>query len=181
MEIYSISLNDKTIKVITGDITKESTQAIVNPANNYLKHGGGVAGAIVSKGGFVIQEESDKIGYVKTGSCAITSGGNLKAKYVIHAVGPVWQGGTNSEENLLKSAVICALQLAKKYNLNSIAIPAISTGIFGFPKERGVKIITDSVIEFLKTNDLPKEIHFTNIDEYTSNLFVSYLKSLNVD
>jgi O-acetyl-ADP-ribose deacetylase (regulator of RNase III) len=77
--------------------------------------------------------------------------------------------------------VLRAMELAQKYELNSIALPAISTGIFGFPKEKGVKIIVDSVIEFLKTHNLPKEIHFTNIDEYTSNLFASYLKVLNVD
>lgn len=181
MELYKVNFKDKVIKVILGDITEEPTDAIVNPANNYLKHGGGVAGAIVSKGGSIIQQESDKIGYVETGRSVITTGGKLKAKYVIHTVGPLWQGGKNKEEELLKSAVIRAMELAQKYELNSIALPAISTGIFGFPKEKGVKIIVDSVIEFLKTHNLPKEIHFTNIDEYTSNLFASYLKVLNVD
>ncbi len=181
MELYSISINGKIIKVINDDITEETTQAIVNPANTYLKHGGGVAGAIVSKGGYIIQEESDKIGYVQTGSCAITSAGKLKTRYIIHAVGPVWEGGSHNEGTLLKKAVLCALKLAKEHNLTSIAIPAISTGIFGFPKELGVKIITDAVVEFLLTNDLPKEIHFTNIDSFTCNLFVSCLKSLNVN
>jgi len=181
VELYKVNFKDKVIKVILGDITEEPTDAIVNPANNYLKHGGGVAGAIVSKGGSIIQQESDKIGYVETGRSVITTGGKLKAKYVIHTVGPLWQGGKNKEEELLKSAVLRAMELAQKYELNSIALPAISTGIFGFPKEKGVKIIVDSVIEFLKTHNLPKEIHFTNIDEYTSNLFASYLKVLNVD
>jgi O-acetyl-ADP-ribose deacetylase (regulator of RNase III) len=181
MELYRVSFKDIVIKVILGDITEESTDAIVNPANNYLKHGGGVAGAIVRKGGSIIQQESDKIGYVETGHSAITTAGKLKTKYVIHTVGPVWQGGKNKEEELLKSAVISAMELAQKHELNSIALPAISTGIFGFPKEKGVKIIVDSVIEFSKTHNSPKEIHFTNIDEYTSNLFASYLKVLNVD
>jgi O-acetyl-ADP-ribose deacetylase (regulator of RNase III) len=181
VELYKVSFKDKVIKVILGDITQEPTDAIVNPANNYLKHGGGVAGAIVSKGGSIIQKESDKIGYIETGCSTLTTGGKLKAKYVIHTVGPVWQGGKNKEEELLKSAVISAMDIAQKYELNSIAIPAISTGIFGFPKEKGVKIILDSVIEFLKAHNLPKEVHFTNIDEYTSNLFASYLKVLNVD
>ncbi|OSS41328.1 Macro domain, ADP-ribose binding module [Desulfurella amilsii] len=181
MELYTISLKNKIIKVILGDIIQEATDAIVNPANNYLKHGGGVAYAIVSKGGLIIQQESDKIGYVETGHSAITTGGKLKAKYVIHTVGPVWQDGKNKEEKLLKNAVISALDLAQKYRLNSIALPSVSTGIFGFPKELGVKIIVNSVIEFIKVHDLPKEIHFTNIDEYTSNLFASYLKVLNVD
>lgn len=181
MELYRLSFKDKVIKVILGGITEESTDAIVNPANNYLKHGGGVAGAIIQKGGPIIQQESDKIGYVETGRSVITTAGKLKTKYVIHTVGPVWQGGKNKEEELLKSAVISTMELAQKYELNSIALPAISTGIFGFPKEKGVKIIVDSVIEFIKMHNLPKEIHFTNIDEYTSNLFVSYLKVLNVD
>lgn len=181
MELYKVAFKDKIIKVMLGDITEETTDAIVNPANNYLKHAGGVAYAIVSKGGSIIQQESDKIGYLETGYSAITTAGKLKAKYVIHTVGPVWQDGKNKEEELLRNAVISAIDIAKNYKLNSVALPAISTGIFGFPKELGVKIIVDSTIEFLKTHDLPKEIHFTNIDEYTSNLFVSYLKALNVN
>ncbi len=179
MELLKKTFNDKIIRVIQSDITESDAEAIVNPANNYLKHGGGVALAIVKKGGSIIQQESDKIGYVETGKAVITQAGKLKAKYVIHAVGPVWHGGHNNEDALLKSAVYSALELAKLYFLNSIAIPAISTGIFGFPKERGVKIIVDSTIDFLKTHDLPKRVDFVNIDEYTSNLFVSYLKDLN--
>lgn len=181
MELYKLHLKDKIIKVILDDITQETTEAIVNPANNYLKHGGGVAGAIVSKGGFIIQEESDQIGYVQTGKAAITHAGSLRAKYIIHAVGPVWQGGNQNETKFLESAVKNSLKLANDYKLNSIAFPAISTGIFGFPKELGVKIIADTTINFLETFDLPKEVHFTNIDAYTSNLFASYLKGLNVD
>jgi O-acetyl-ADP-ribose deacetylase (regulator of RNase III) len=83
-------INGKTIRIMRGDITERDTEAIVNAANNYLKHGGGVAGAIVKKGGEIIQQESDKIGFVQTGSAAITTAGKLKAKYVIHAVGPRW-------------------------------------------------------------------------------------------
>lgn len=181
MELYELNLKDKIIKVILSDITEETTEAIVNPANNYLKHGGGVAGAIVSKGGLIIQKESDQIGYVETGKAAITHAGSLKTKYVIHAVGPVWQGGNQNETKLLENAVENSLKLANDYKLNSIAFPAISTGIFGFPKELGVKIIADTVINFLRAFDFPKEIHFVNIDEYTSNLFASYLKGLNVN
>ncbi len=181
MELLEKTFNGKTIKVIQADITESNAEAIINPANNYLQHGGGVALAIVSKGGSIIQQESDKIGFVETGKAAITQAGKLKAKYVIHAVGPVWYGGNNNEDALLKSAVYSALELAKKHSINSIAIPAISTGIFGFPKERGVKIIVDSTVDFLKTHDLPKRIDFVNIDEYTSNLFASYLNNLNVD
>ncbi len=166
------------LKVIHGDITDEDTEAIVNAANSRLKHGGGVAGAIVRKGGKVIQEESDKIGFVPTGKAAITSAGKLKAKYVIHAVGPVW--GEGNEEEKLRSAVKSALEIADEKEIKSIAIPAISTGIFGYPKEKGVKVIFDEVIKYINQheNTSIKEIHFTNIDEFTSRLFQEELKKL---
>ncbi len=168
--------NNKVIKVILGDITEENTDAIVNAANSHLKHGGGVAGAIVRKGGKIIQEESDKIGYCPVGKAVYTSAGMLKAKYVIHAVGPRW--GEGNEENKLRSAVRSALELATELKLKSIAIPAISTGIFGYPKKEGTKVILDEVIRFLKERDTTlEEVHLTNIDEETSNLFVTHLKT----
>ncbi len=166
------------IKVIQGDITEEDTEAIVNAANSRLKHGGGVAGAIVKKGGKVIQEESDKIGFVPTGKAAITTAGKLKAKYVIHAVGPVW--GEGDEERKLRSAVKSALEIADGKGISSVALPAISTGIFGYPKEKGVKVIFSEVIKYIEEhpNTNIKEIHFTNIDEFTSRLFQEELKKL---
>ncbi len=171
--LKELTVNGKIIKVIHGDITEESTDAIVNAANSHLKHGGGVAGAIVRKGGYIIQEESDKIGYVPTGSAAITTGGNLKAKYVIHAVGPVW--GEGDEDNKLESAVKSALEIAEKNKLASVALPAISSGIFGFPKERAVHIIFTTTVEFLKNAKSVKEVHFCNVDKFTSELFVNEL------
>ncbi len=168
--------DNKVIKVILGDITEEDTDAIVNAANSHLKHGGGVAGAIVRKGGKIIQEESNKIGYCPVGKAVYTSAGMLKAKYVIHAVGPKW--GEGDEENKLRSAVRSALELATELKLKSIAIPAISTGIFGYPKEEGTKVILDEVMRFLKERDTTlEEVHLTNIDEETSNLFVKHLKT----
>lgn len=165
-----IEFDGKVVKIIKGDITIENTDAIVNAANSHLKHGGGVAGAIVRRGGKIIQEESDKIGYIPTGSAAITTAGNLNAKYVIHTVGPVW--GEGDENNKLKNAVKNALLLAEEHKLNSISLPAISSGIFGFPKERAVDIIFDTALEFLKDSKFVKEIHFCNIDLQTSNLFL---------
>ncbi len=159
----------KVARVIHGDITEEDTEAIVNAANSHLKHGGGVAGAIVRKGGRIIQEESDRIGYVPTGSAAITSGGALKAKYVIHAVGPVW--GEGDEDNKLRSAVKSALELAEKKGISSVALPAISSGIFGFPKDRAAHIIFTTAMEFLQNSKNVREIHFCNIDRLTSDLF----------
>src|SRR3990172_3915451 len=124
----------KYIRLVQGDITEQKTDAIVNAANSHLQHGGGVAGAIVKKGGQIIQKESDKIGYVPVGKSAITTAGKLPSKYVIHAVGPRW--GEGDEDNKLKSAVISSFKLADEKKLKSISIPAISAGIFGFPKDR---------------------------------------------
>ncbi|WP_025270137.1 macro domain-containing protein [Hippea sp. KM1] len=167
--LKELRINDKVVKVVQGDITEEDTEAIVNAANSHLKHGGGVAGAIVRKGGYEIQEESDKIGYVPTGSAAITGAGRLKAKYVIHAVGPVW--GEGDEDNKLKSAVLSALKLAEEKGIKSVSLPAISSGIFGFPKERAAHIIFTTAVEFLRDAKNIEEIHFCNIDDLTAELF----------
>ncbi len=177
--LKKIEIGSKVIAVIHGDITDENTESIVNAANSHLKHGGGVAYAIVKKGGGIIQKESDKIGFVKTGSAAITTAGNLKCRYVIHAVGPVW--GEGDEENKLSSAVYSALEIAEKHNIKSIAIPAISSGIFGFPKEKAVKIIFNTAYEFLLKSKSIEEIHFTNIDLKTSNLFLRELESIGAE
>jgi len=160
-----------TLRVVHGDITDEETEAIVNAANSSLQHGGGVAGAIVKKGGKIIQEESNKIGYVPVGKAAYTSAGKLKAKYVIHTVGPVW--GEGNEEEKLRSAIRSALEVAESLKVKSVALPAVSTGIFGYPKELGVKVIFDEVLKYVdrNPNTMIKEIHFTNIDTLTSELF----------
>jgi O-acetyl-ADP-ribose deacetylase (regulator of RNase III) len=136
-------LSGQRIQVAQGDLTAETVDAIVNAANEYLKHGGGVAGAIVQKGGRVIQEESvdwvRKNGPVSHAEPAYTSAGRLPCKYVIHAVGPVW--GDGDEDHSLAAAVLGSLKLADQLELKSIAFPAISTGIFGFPKDRAARII----------------------------------------
>jgi O-acetyl-ADP-ribose deacetylase (regulator of RNase III) len=177
MELAKKNINNKTLTVVLGDITEEEVDAIVNAANSYLKHGGGVAGAIVRKGGKVIQEESDKIGYCPVGSAVYTSAGNLKAKYVIHAVGPQW--GEGNEDEKLKSAVLSALKLAEELKCEKVALPAISTGIFGFPKDRGTKIIFDTCIDFLKNQARSvKEIRLCNIDKETCDYFLKYLNEL---
>ncbi len=169
--------NGKVVKVVMGDITEEDTDAIVNAANSYLKHGGGVAGAIVRKGGKVIQEESDRIGYCPVGKAVYTSAGNLKAKYVIHAVGPRW--GEGNEEKKLRSAVRSALEVATELGLKSVALPAISTGIFGYPKEEGTRVILEEVVSFLKERDTSlEEVHLTNIDRETSELFLRHLEEV---
>jgi O-acetyl-ADP-ribose deacetylase (regulator of RNase III) len=140
-------IGKKRIVLVKGDITEREVDAIVNAANSYLKHGGGVAGAIVKKGGQVIQEESDRIGYVPVGQAAITTGGKLKAPWVIHAVGP--RMGEGDEDKKLRSAINSVLLLATERGFKSISVPAISAGIFGFPKDRCAKILVGEVANFL--------------------------------
>jgi len=142
-------VRNSILELIEGDITEMETDAIVNAANSHLQHGGGVAGVIVRKGGWIIQEESNKIGYIPTGEAAITTAGKLKAKHVIHAVGPVWRGGRENEEQKLQNATLNSLKLANKNDLGSIAFPAISAGIFGFPVDRCAKIMLSTTIEYL--------------------------------
>jgi O-acetyl-ADP-ribose deacetylase (regulator of RNase III) len=143
-------IHNTTIRLISADLTERDVDAIVNAANSRLQHGGGVAGAIVRKGGRIIQDESNKIGYVPVGGAAITSGGKLKARYVIHAVGP--RMGEGDEDNKLKKAINSVLALASEKKLKSISIPAISAGIFGFPKDRCARILVEATTAFLHGN-----------------------------
>jgi O-acetyl-ADP-ribose deacetylase (regulator of RNase III) len=143
-------IDGRTLRLIQGDITERDVEAIVNAANSHLQHGGGVAGAIVRRGGQIIQEESDKIGYVPVGQAAITSAGNLPAKFVIHAVGP--RMGEGDEDNKLKSAVLHSLMIASREGLKSISMPAISSGIFGFPKDRCAMILIKEAGNYLKAH-----------------------------
>ena len=143
----------QTIQIVQGDITAEEVDAIVNAANERLQHGGGVAWAISKKGGPVIQKESDEwihqYGMVTHSHPAWTSGGQLPAKYIIHAVGPVW--GDGDEDQKLADAVIGCLRLADELACASIAMPAISTGIFGFPKDRAARIILSTIEDYFDT------------------------------
>ncbi len=138
---------DTLLRLVEGDITERRVDAIVNPANSYLSHGGGVAGAIVRKGGKTIEEESKRIGFVKVGTSAITSSGNLPCKAVIHTVGP--QMGEGNEDEKLSNAIKSCLELATQKAFKSISIPAISSGIFGFPKDRCARILVKETIDFL--------------------------------
>jgi O-acetyl-ADP-ribose deacetylase (regulator of RNase III) len=148
--IYEKNVKGKIMKLVQGDITGRDVDAIVNAANSHLQHGGGVAGAIVRKGGHIIQEESNKIGYVPVGTAVITGAGKLPAKFVIHAVGP--RMGEGDEGNKLKSAVLNSLNLASEKGLKSISLPAISSGIFGFPKDRCAEILVKETLNYVKEN-----------------------------
>ncbi len=142
------------LELVLGDITAEKTDAIVNAANRFLRHGGGVAGAISRAGGPVIQEESDKWvrsrGEVSHASPAVTAAGKLHARVIIHAVGPVW--GEGDEEQKLADAVTASLRVAQELKLESIALPAISTGIFGFPRHQAARVILTTIRDYLQSH-----------------------------
>ena len=159
--------NDKTIRLIKGDITDQNVDVVVNPANSYLKHGGGVAGAILRIGGKIIQTESDKIGFVPVGSSVITTSGELPCKAIIHTVGP--KMGEGNEDFKLSKSIHSSLSLASDNNYKSISIPAISSGIFGFPKNRCANILLDESIKFLTNNNNTtlQTIEFCIIDDET--------------
>jgi O-acetyl-ADP-ribose deacetylase len=163
------------IKIIKGDITKQYVDAIVNAANASLMGGGGVDGAIHRAGGPVILEECKAIiakqGSCKTGEAVITTGGNLPAKFVIHAVGPVWNGGSNHEEELLTNAYVNSLKLALQYNLISIAFPNISTGIYGFPKDKAAVIALDAIKSFIQIEKTIRQILFVCYDQENFQLY----------
>jgi O-acetyl-ADP-ribose deacetylase len=175
--------NGKTIRLVRGDITERNVDVIVNPANSHLKHGGGVAAAIVRKGGHVIQEESDKIGYVPVGTAVITTSGNLACKAVIHIVGP--RMGEGNEDEKLRKAVQNVLKLAQENGFKSISIPAISSGIFGYPKDKCANILVEESMSFFAKSKHPltpsisiETIEFSIIDNETMDHFKDEFKSL---
>jgi len=171
--------SNQTIQIVQGDITAEKVDAIVNAANEYLQHGGGVARTISKKGGSAIQKESDawirEHGSVSHTRPAWTSGGLLPAKYVIHAVGPVW--GDGDEDHKLEAAVMGSLRVADELNCSSLALPAISTGIYGFPKDRAAGIIFSAVKKyFADSSSGLKTVKLVLYDQPTVDIF---LKSWN--
>jgi O-acetyl-ADP-ribose deacetylase (regulator of RNase III) len=143
-----VSLDRTQLELVEGDITGIEVDAIVNPANEHLQLGSGVAGAILRKGGPSIQEECDRIGGTPVGTAVMTAAGNLQARQVIHAVGP--RMGEGDEDKKLASAVRAALALADRRGMRSIALPAISTGVFGFPMERAARIMLTEIHRYLQ-------------------------------
>jgi len=168
------------LQIAEGDLTQEAVDAIVNAANSHLQHGGGVAGAIARRGGPEIQAESDawvrQHGPVSHAEPAYTGAGSLPCRYVIHAVGPVW--GEGDEDARLEAAVSGSLHLADRLELASIAFPAISTGIFGFPKERAADIILSAIQDHLLHNPTSnlKLVRLTLFDAPTIDAFIAVWK-----
>lgn len=167
------------LAVRRGNLVTEDSTAIVNAANGHLAHGGGVAGAISRAGGPLIQAESDAWlrahGPLQAGEVALTGGGELAARAVIHAVGPVWAGGAAGEPEALVAAVTAALDLAQAQGFESVAFPAISSGIFGFPKDRCAELIIGAVVAWdaAHAGGPPAEVRLTNIDAPTTAVFVA--------
>ncbi len=165
-----------TVEIVQGDITELDTDAIVNAANRHLQLGGGVAGAISRRGGETIQEECDEIGEIDVGEAAITGGGKLASRHVIHAVGPRMGEGDEDEE--LRRATLSALKLADENSLKSIAFPAISTGIYGYPLERCSVIMLKTVRGYLEGQTGLERVVFCLYDSLAHDRFEKTLAGL---
>jgi len=182
-QAMEVTINQVKLRIIQGDITQQTTDAIVNAANPSLMGGGGVDGAIHRAGGPAILEECKQIvarqGRLPTGKAVITTGGNLKAKHVIHTVGPIWHGGNTGEPELLASAYHQSLTLAAKNNLSSISFPSISTGAYGYPVDQASRVAIDAVIAFLSQSTTSiKEVTFVLFDAQTLGVYASALKEI---
>lgn len=173
-----IEIKGTILELVQGDITGMETDAIVNAANERLSHGGGVAGVIARRGGPSIQQESDawvrEHGIVPTGSAAITSGGELPVRYVIHAVGPVYDGTSRSAE-LLASAVENSLELADAHGLRSVALPAISTGIYGYPIDEAARVMLEAAATYLQGKTALERVVFCLYGQQAYEVFVTAL------
>ncbi len=166
------------IKLISDDITKLEVDAVVNAANRTLLGGGGVDGAIHRAAGPELLEECKTLNGCDTGSAKITKGYRLPAKYVIHAVGPVWRGGSHGEEELLASCYSTSLRLAKEHNCRTVAFPNISTGVYRFPKEKAARIAITTVRDFLAENRLPETVYFVCFDRENYDIYKRLLNKV---
>ena len=179
-----VKIGKSVLTLVTGDITHQETDAIVNAANSSLMGGGGVDGAIHRAGGPEILEECKTIRKttlpdgLPTGKAVITTAGKLKAKYVIHTVGPVWKGGDNGEPELLVDAYINSLLLALENRIKTISFPSISTGAYGYPIEKASKIALGSVVGFLEKNTGIDEVRFVLHNSHDLNVYEHTLEEL---
>jgi O-acetyl-ADP-ribose deacetylase (regulator of RNase III) len=173
-------INRSIIELHQGDITQQSVDAIVNAANSRLMGGGGVDGAIHRRGGPTIMAETDQKypDGCPTGSAVISGAGDLDAKYVIHAVGPVWSGGNRNEAELLADAYRRCLELAAEHDCRSLAFPSLSTGAYRYPFPQAARIAISTAIEFLRKNDKPQLVRFILFDAAAYRLFSDTLEAL---
>lgn len=178
-----LSINRSKLSIVQGDITRQATDAIVNAANPGLMGGGGVDGAIHRAGGPAILEECRQIvsrqGWLPTGQAVITTGGNLKARFVIHTVGPVWRGGNSGEPEQLASAYRESLKVAAENNLSSVSFPSVSTGAYGYPVAEAAKVAIETVASFLREQVTSiREVVFVLFDSATLESYSSALRDL---
>ena len=171
-----VKIHNTTLRLLQADLTEMAVDAIVNAANSALQLGGGVAGAILRKGGAIIQAECDQLGGTPVGTAVITTGGKLKAKHVIHAVGPMQ--GEGDEDRKLHNATLNSLKLADKHHLKSIAFPAISTGIFGFPLPRCANLMLTTTVAYLKDTTGLETVSFCLWGKEAFDVFVQNISSL---
>ena len=171
----------KTLELVQGDITEQTVDALVNAANSRLAGGGGVDGAIHRPGGPEIMRETARRypGGCPTGSAVISGAGNLPAKYVIHAVGPIWRGGRQGEPELLRSAYRAALELAREHHCRSVALPSLSTGAYGFPIDQAARIALATADEFLKEEGPPELVRFVLFGTEALAAFEAALRELD--
>ncbi len=174
-----VKVGQSVLELVEGDITRQDTEAIVNAANEQLRVGGGVDGAINRAGGPRIQEEARKIGHCPTGKAVITTGGNLKAKYVIHAVGPIYKDGRHGEPELLASAYRESLKLASAKGIKSLAFPSLSTGVYGYPVADAAKIALTTVKDYLAEHPEIELVRFVLFGRPTYETFAAVLKEIS--
>lgn len=170
-----LKINGSVLTIIEGDIAKEDTDAIVNAANSGLSGGGGVDGAIHRAGGPAIMKECRQIGSCPTGKAVLTTGGNLKARYVIHAVGPVYRDGAHREADSLESAYLESLRIASGNSLKRISFPAISMGAYGFPMHEAARIALRTVAGYLKRHPEIESVRFVLFGKVAYDIFVKEL------
>lgn len=176
-----VKVGKTRLSLVSGDITEQNTDAIVNAANRELEKGTGVNGAIHARGGPRIYEECRVIGGCAVGDAVMTSGGNLKAPYVIHAVGPVWHGGDQEEPELLARAYRRSLAIAARQHLRSISFPAISTGVYGYPLRLAAPIALNAIMEFLAHGQHELEevrVVLYTADDVAYTVFISALEQI---
>jgi O-acetyl-ADP-ribose deacetylase (regulator of RNase III) len=177
-ELLEKTIGNRTIRLVAEDLTERDVDAIVNAANSRLQHGGGVAGAIVGRGGRTNQQHRDRIGHLPAGGAAITGAGSLKARYVIHAVGP--RMGEGDEERKLTNAISSVLKLATEKGFRIISVPAISAGIYGFPKERCARILVGETASFLRKQSTSLEtVEFCIFDKEAFDHFRREIESIS--
>ena len=180
MSENTVIINKSRLSIMQGDITLQATDAIVNAANSGLMGGGGVDGAIHRAGGPAILEDCKRIvarqGRLPTGQAVITTAGNMKARHVIHTVGPIWRGGGQGEPGLLASAYWESLKLAADNNLGSVSFPSISTGVYGYPVDKASGIALKTVAAFLSQNKSIKEVIFVLFDVRTYEVYAKALR-----